>query len=363
MQLFIDFGFIYSAVKDITFSKEDSVKVSNVIGDTVFARMILSLAASIVVLTMTFTIPILSKHKLFALLSFCVPILSSFLLDFLFRGIEKMHIVSLVFCAMKSISTILVLLFVKNDSQILLIPIFDIIGSLLAIALTWVFALKLGYTLRWGGVLGALKKIKESFFYFTNSFASSAFGALTTIIIGIFIVNLQEIAYWSVSLQLVAAVQALYTPISNGIYPYMVKQKKILLIRKILLIFMPVVFLGTVFCYFFAPLILKIVSGQEYVAAAGIFRALLPVLVMSFPVAILGLPALGAIGKIKHVNLATIVGALTQILGLGLLAVIERFSVLNIAILRNLSEATMMMMMIIFVIKYRKNFNGSKNDN
>lgn len=362
MQLFIDFGFIYSAVKDISFVKEDPLKVSNVIGDTMLAKIILSLCSFFVVLIMTFTVPILRNYKLFALLSFSVPMLSSFLLDFLFRGIEKMHIVSLVFCSMKTISTVLVLFFVKNDSHIFLIPIFDILGSLVAIAITWICAIKLGYKIRGMGIIGGIKKIKESFFYFTNSIASSAFGALNTVVIGILVTDLQQIAYWSVCLQLVAAVQALYAPISNGIYPYMVRNKNLFLIKKILLIFMPVVLCGTVFCYFCAPLILKIVSGEQYIAAAGVFRGLLPVLIMSFPVAILGLPTLGAIEKIKQVNLATIVGALTQILGLGLLAVIGKFSVFNIAILRNISEATMLATMIVFVVKYRKEFGNSENE-
>mgnify|MGYP003301046819 CR=1 FL=1 len=66
--------------------------------------------------------------------------------------------------------------------------------------------------------------------------ATTAFSALNTLLIGIFIKDLAIIAYWSVSLQLVNSVQNMYDPINKGIYPQMIKNKNLKFIGKVLLL-------------------------------------------------------------------------------------------------------------------------------
>ena len=362
VQLTIDFGFIYSSVKDIVEANGDKNIVSKIVSNTVFAKLILSTFTFLAVIILAFSVPLLKEYKLFLILSFIPPFLSSFLLDFFYRGIEKMHIVSLIFVSMKTISTFLTLCFVKSDTQILLIPIFDAVGSLFAIVLTGIIANKLGVTLKFDSIKHAFSQLRKSFFYFTNSMASTAFGALNTVIIGIFIVDLKIIAYWSVCIQLIGAVQSLYKPISNSIYPYMIKNKDILLIKKVLFVLMPLILIGSTACYLFSPWILTLMSGEQYAEAANIFRILLPVLVISFPVEIFALPSLGAIGKIKQVNIATIFGAATQILGLLILIVVQQFTVFNIAVLRNISELVMFIVLLLFLIKYKNLFDLLEKD-
>lgn len=355
-QMIIEFGFMLSSVKEIVDVNQNKEKIAYIVGDTIFAKGLLSIIALAFVFVLSRTIPILKEHTILLYLSVIPPLISCFLLDFLFRGIEKMHIVSMVFVSMKVISTVLTICTIKSDSDVLLIPIFDIISSLFAVLLTWYIYRKLRYQVHFHGFRGAWEKIKKSFLYFTNGVASSAFGALNTAIIGICISDLQEIAYWSVSIQLIGAVQTMYTPLSNGIYPYMIKSKDLKLIKKVFVIFLPLVLVGTIFAGAISPLLLSIVSGEEYVGATSVFRVLLPILVISFPVAILGWPTLGAIDKIKQINLATISGAIVQVVGLLFLFVVDEFNILNVAIIRNISELTMFLILLVLVRKYRDLF-------
>ena len=106
-QIITDFGFMYSAVKDIVVAKNNTEKISEIIGDTVISKLILSISAFVVIMLLSCKIQILKDNWLYLCLSLCVPILSSFLMDFLFRGIEKMHIITIIFVLMKTISTIL----------------------------------------------------------------------------------------------------------------------------------------------------------------------------------------------------------------------------------------------------------------
>ena len=260
---------------------------------------------------------------------------------------------------MKVISTILTLIFVKNDSDILLIPIFDILGSLIAVILVIHEFKKLELSLQFSGIKNALIKIKESFVYFLSEASSTSFNTINTLIIGIRI-SATEVAYWSVCMQIMGAAQSVYNPISNGIYPEMIKSKDINLIKRVLIIFMPIIILGSVIAYFSAGIGMMILGGVKYLPATKVFRYLIPVIVFAFPSMIVGWPALGAINKAKEVTTSTVIAIIFNILLIIYLIVTNTFTLINIAIARTLTELIMLVIRMFYVIKYRKLFISTK---
>ena len=157
-------------------------------------------------------------------------------------------------------------------------------------------------------------------------------------------------------MQLVGAVQSLYTPISDGIFPYMVKTKNIKFLLKTVFLILPVVILGCMFCYEFSPDILRIICGEKYISADKLFRSLVPVLLFSYPVAILGTSGLGAIGKMRYVTISTIVAASVQVLGLAILAIFKCASIYFIAYIRVFTELLLLVFRSYYTYKNRKSF-------
>lgn len=356
MQLLIDFGFILSSVKDIVKCFSNSDEIGLIAGHTFVAKLILVFFAFLFTVIMCVTIPILRSNFLFAILSFIPVALSALLADFLFRGIEKMHIITIVFVVMKGISTLLTFILVKGDNTVIWIPILDILSSFVAIIITWIFIIKLKIKIRCNSIKRCFKMLKESFSYFISNMATTAFGALNTLLIGIFIPDLAQIAFWSVCMQIVNAIQSLYAPINNGIYPQMVRSKNLKIIHKVMMIFMPIVIIGSAICFIFAKFILQIVGGAGYVDAYKVFRYLVPLLVLSFPSMLYGWPTLGAIGKVKQTSATTIITAVLQILGLVGLILFNQFTLINIAILRCTTELVMMCLRVGLTYKNKKEF-------
>ena len=362
-QLIVDFGFILSSVKDIVLAKGDLEKVGIIAGHTFVSKLLLVVAAFAVIAVMTAAIPLLRANALFTLLSFVVVAVSALLADFLFRGIEKMHIITIVFVVMKGISTVLTFVAVKGDATVLWIPVLDIISSVIAVGVTWFFIFKLKIKIRFKSFRQCLKMIKESFGYFISDAATTAFGALNTLLIGIFITDLTEVAYWGVCMQIISAIQNLYAPINNGIYPYMIRNRDLKLIHKVMLIFMPIVIIGSAGCFILAKTVLHIIGGGEYERAYIVFRALVPLLVFSFPAMLYGWPALGAIGRVKETSATTIITAILQVIGLGVLILGGWFTVFNIAVLRCITEFAMMSMRMGLTYKHKKEFVKAENCN
>ena len=352
MQIAIDFGFLLSATRDIVKARDDLEETGRITGDVLLAGMLLSAASLAVLIGMIFVIPILRTNSLFTLLSFVPIAMTIFLFDYLFRGLERMHVITIRFVVMKGLATLLTFVFVKGDQDIIWIPILDIIGTALAIVLVVRDIIKSGIRIRITSLGAAIVKLKESAVFFASNMATTAFGALNTLVIGIYL-PASDIAFWSVSMQLIGAVQTMYNPIVNGIYPEMVKSRDIGLIRKVLTIFMPIIFAGTAFSFFVARIALVIVGGPKYADAVPVFRALLPVLVFSFPAMVLGWPTLGPIGKEREVTKTTIIGALFQVAGLVALSQLHLFTLLTVAVLRDLTELLLLTARAYYFFRYR----------
>ena len=356
MQILVDFGFVLSATKDIVKVRDNKEKMGYVIGDTMIARIILGVIGLIIIILLSYMLPILKNNVIYTILSYIVVFESIFLMDFLFRGIERMHIITIRFILMKTISTILTFILIKSDSDMMLIPILDIISSLIAVILVFWEIKKMHIKMHFSKIKNAFKSIKESFVYFLSNVASTSFNALSTIIIGIY-VGTTEVAYWGVCMQIVGSIQACYTPISDGIYPEMIKSKNVNLINKIVKIFIPVVVIGCVLAYFLAEPGFWILGGDEYLEAVPIFRLLIPALFFGFFAILYGWPTLGAIGKTKETTFTTVISIIVYIILLVILIVTNTFTLFNIAIARSITEFILFGTRYLFYRKYKKLFN------
>ena len=353
MQVVVDFGFLLSATKDVVNCKNDKKNLSYIIGDTLLAKLILVFLSFVALIIMICAIPILRLHALYTILSFVVVAMTCFLMDFVFRGLEEMHVITIRYVLMRSIATILIFVFVKNDTDMIWIPVLDIIGSFFAIILVIIELRKRDIRICFTSIKSALIKLKESAIFFLSNMATTTFTALNTLLIGIY-VDATQVAEWSVCLQMVSAIMSMYTPITDGIYPHMVKTKDWKLVIKTAKIFMSIVAMGCIFTFIVAKYALLIIGGEKYVTAVPLLRAFIPLLFFSFPSILFGWPALGAIGKEKETTFTTIITAFLQIGGLLVLLLIGQFNIINLAFLRGFTEACM------FAMRYRycKKFKG-----
>lgn len=355
LQLIMDFGFMLSATKDIVEAKRDGREFETIIGSVLIAQGMLIGISVIALIGIVLSIPMLKGYELYVLISYIPILLSTQLFDYVFRGIEKMEIITIRFVVMKGVSTLLTFLLVKNDSCIMLIPILDIVGSLAAAILVRLELKKLGIRIRFESISAGVIKLKESFVYFASNIATTAFGALNTMIIGICLSS-SDVAYWSVCEQLIGGVQMMYNPLTSGIYPEMIKTRDYNYIRKLLRMFMPIIVAGCIFTFYVARIALFIVGGENYVGAAYLLRLLIPVLLFSFPGIVFGWPTLGAIGHAKDVTKTTVTAAIFQITGIGILIIIDKFNLITLAVLRCLTELVLMSSRYYFVRKFKREF-------
>lgn len=354
--LIMQFGFLLSGTRKIVEAKGNLKKIGKVVGCLTQARLFLSVISLIVLVLMIANIKILRSNALFTLLMFVPIFLDTFLFEFLFRGLEKMHIITLRYLITKSISAILTFVVIRKSSDMLLIPTLDIFASIVAIILIQFELKKLHIKIYRDSLRNTMNALHESFVYFISEMSSTVFNALNTVLVGIFLSS-RDVAFWGLTLSFIGAVQSMYYPVSDGIYPEMVKNHNIKLFNKFLLIFTPLILIGCLIVFFGSSVLMFITGGSKYVKAAYLLRLSTPLLFLLFYSILCGWPLLGSINKNKEVTFTTILGALFQILGLLILIITHNFNLVSVLVIRTLSEGVILLSRLILFWKYRSMFN------
>lgn len=357
MQTLVDFGFLLCATKYVIKANGDKEKIGYVIGDNIIAKLIIGFIGFIILIILSIFISILNENIIFTFLSYVPVLLTIFLLDFLFRGLEKMEIITYRFLVMKGLSTILTFIFVKNDTNVLWIPILDIIGSLFAVGLVFVEVKKENIKIKFTNLQASFELMKESFVYFFSNVASTSFNVFNTIVMGMYL-STTDVAYWSICIQCITAVQALLNPVADAIYPEMVRTRSKKTFIKIIKIFVPIILLGCILSYFLTPLGLFIVGGEKYLPATNLFRILIPVILFGFLSIMYGWPVSGAIGKENEIARTTIISVLFQISVIVLSIIFDLMTLYIIAIIRVITEILLFSMRYYNYKKYQNEFSN-----
>ena len=356
LQIFLDFGFMLSATKEIAKIKNDTNKIQQIMADTLLARLLLGGIGFLLIIILSFFFPILWDNFLFTITSYLTVFLSIFLFDFLFRGLEIIHVMTIRFIIMKTISFLLTIFFVRQDHQIILIPLFDILSSVIAIILVAFELQKRNFRLIRPKLKSSIYSLKISLIYFLSDVSATAFNAISTIIIGL-VFSSTEVALFGVSIQIIGAIQALLGQLSGGIYPIMVRQKSRKFIQQIFQKTIPLVFLFTGLIIILLPLALQILAGDKYAAAHPIIQILAITIFFSFINTLLGWPTLGVINQQNKVTLSTIISTIFNLVSLILLYVSSNLNLYSVAITRVITEIILFCIRLYYYKKYRQNLN------
>lgn len=308
-QVFIDFGFNLSGTKRI--AKAHSVDEENqVVGAVTEARLVLCVLAGFAIMTIASFLPITKGNLHYVFLAFVAVCGKGLVPDFLFQGHEDMGPITTRLFVSKSMSTIFTFVFVHSMDDIMWIPVLDIVSNGVALACSFAAAKKkFGTTIRLVSLHSALSELKTSGLYCFSNMAASVFTGFTTLLIGVVVTDTVQIGYWSLSMTAVTAVQALYSPIVNSLYPHMVNTGDYRFVRNLSLLAVPVVLIGTVTFCCLSKLIMLLLGGESYLAGSWVLVWVSPLLFFSFFGMLFGWPVLGAVGKVADVTRSTVLSA------------------------------------------------------
>jgi len=282
-------------------------------------------------------------------------IVNAYFPDFYYRGIEQMKIITYRTLAIKMVFTALVFITVKSEADLLMIPISTLIGNIVALIAIYIDIIKVHHIRFVRPSLQELQVIvKDTIPFFVSRIASTVYQALNTIILGFVYGTSAIVGYYTSADKIVSVSKTCSSPIADSLYPYMLRKKNYSLIKKLMLLVMPLICLAGVILFIFAEDACVLLFGQEYAPAGNILRCLIPIMVVILPTYILCFPVMVPLGLSNYANMSNVVGMVLQIIGLIILTLTGHLDVYSLCVLTSISEVSVFVFRLSVVILHCK---------
>ncbi|WFQ78870.1 flippase [Xenorhabdus sp. SF857] len=279
--IIIDYGFNFTATKEISIYRGNKLYISKVFCSVIFCKIILSLLALFVI----FLITIFYEEDKYLVLSFYfgffLVIGSALFPVWLYQGYEKMIVIAISNFIARLIGILLVFILVKKANDTYIAILIQGIMSIIAatIALTMAFYLKLVTIVKF-----ERKDIINHFKSGWDIFISTSFVSLYTTSIPIVLgatSGAASVGIYSAADKIKLALQGFIGPISQALYPRLSrlmsesKQEALSLIKQSFKYFVIPLFALSFFVFLFSDKIVYIIYGQGFSSTADILKIII----------------------------------------------------------------------------------------
>lgn len=312
LQLFLDFGFILASTEDVARNRDNPAEMSRIMSAVLMCKLLLGLISLGVMGVLYGCMARVRENMLLYLLFFLSTFINSLLPDFLYRGVEKMSAITYRAVLMKLFFTVATFVLMRTREQYYMIPLLTALGAAGACIWTY-YDVYHSLGVKWVRVPGSyvFKTLRRSAGYFVSRIASTVYSATNTIIVGfIYPAGSVQVGYYTSAEKLMTTARSAFSPIADSLYPYMVNNKDYRLVKRIMLVLMPVIIVGCTVVGIFAEEFCVLLFGQEYAASGVLLRLLMPAVVVALPTYVFGFPMLSPLGLGQYANLSVVVGAI-----------------------------------------------------
>jgi len=348
--ILVDFGFNLSATREISIHRDNKIKITEVFSAVMTIKVILIIVSFIFLSFIIFTFDRFSNNKELYYFTFLSVIGQALFPIWYFQGIEKMRYITIVNIASKVIFTLLVFIVIQKQSDYMYVPLINGIGFIIgAIASLWIV-----YKTFNQSFIFCTKNILKHYFYesaefFWSRVSLTLYTSVNAFILGIF-TNNTMVGYYTIAEKLYQAMQQIYQPIVQVLYPYVAKYKNIRLYKKVFILLVIFNILGIIILFFIGQYMFNLLFteavGEE---SFHVFHIFLMATIVVVPSILLGYPLLGALGFAKYANLSVIYGALFHLIGLGILILLTKVTIYNVALLVVVTEILVFMIRVYWV--------------
>lgn len=183
-QTLVDYGFIFSAVRDISRCRENNEKVSDIYSRVMWSRWLI-LGASFLLLTfLIICVPKFNRMAPVLYASFLMVIGHAMFPDWLFQAMEKMKYITIFNITIKLIFTIAVFAFIRTADNYILQPLFASLGYIISGAASMWIIHQWGITLKRPPLSHIWLSLKSNFDLFINQLVPNLYNSLSVLLLG-----------------------------------------------------------------------------------------------------------------------------------------------------------------------------------
>ncbi len=275
-----DYGFNFSATRDISINREDKSKESLIFYSVMIIKAILVFFSLLVITIIVVSIPKFGEEWLVVYLTFGVVVGQALFPRWYFQGVEKMKLLSVMSIVAKLFFTVLVFIIIKKTSDYVYVPLLNSLGLIL-VGIISLILVRIKFKVKFvkPSFADLRYQFVEGWHLFISTLATSLYTTANAFILGLFSSN-AVVGYYSAAEKIIKGIQDLISPIFYSVYPYLSrlvnesKEKAINLIKKILKFVSISSFFIAIIIFLSAGLISKIVLGKGFASSIIILKIL-----------------------------------------------------------------------------------------
>ncbi len=279
-----DYGFNLSATRDIAVNSKNNNQINQIVSSVTVIKIFLFLASLVANLIIIFSVARFREYWPIYFLNCFALINNVFFPTWFFQGVEKMRYITVIQVVIRTVSVILIFVFIHSDSQYYLWPVINVVTSIVSAIFAQLVLIKFfkiryvlpDWRLLWG-------QLKDGWYIFISTVAISLYTISNSFFLGILTSSVM-VAYYASAEKILNAIQGLLGVVSQALFPHLTKlinEDRALGIKALQRAFFKLALLGffiSLFLFLTAPLIVKILFGERYLVATTQVLRILSVL-------------------------------------------------------------------------------------
>jgi|SRR5690554_424781 len=187
LQTICDWGFTYTATRDVARNRNDLERVSEIYSNVFWARTSLALLSFIALCLLILIIPYFNENKTILFVTFLIVPAHILFPDWFFQAMERMKYITILNLSSKAFFTLLVFILIKSKEDYILQPALMASGFFVAgFGALYLIHAKWGVVLKKPKITEVLGTLKNSFDVFLNSLMPRFYKSFSVILLGFF---------------------------------------------------------------------------------------------------------------------------------------------------------------------------------
>ena len=349
-QTIADWGFNYTATRDVAKNRDDKEKVSEIFSNVLWARILLMLVSFCLLCVCVLIIPKLRENADVIMISFLMIPGHIMFPDWFFQAMERMKYITILNIVSKTLFTVAIFLFIKERQDYILQPLFTSLGFVISgIIAMYYILVKWKVRLRISSFKTVLRTIKSSTDVFINNLIPNLYNAFSIVLLGFIGGNVANGLY-DAGVKFTNIAQQFLLILSRTFFPFLSRRidkhsiyARLNISSSILL---------AVVLWLLAPVLVKIFYTNEFFYAIKVIRISSISLIFLAMGNVYGLNYLLLIDKEKQLRNITLVASL---IGFVLsFPLIHKYQVIGVALVVTITRGILGIAQWVYVLYLRR---------
>lgn len=289
MGVLTDYGFNLSAPKAISIYRDDPKKILQIWSAITLLRTLFALTGFVLIIILAFFFKRFHDDLQLLIIAYVMVIGNVLFPQWLFQGLEQLKVVSIIQIISRFIVFFGTFALIHKPEDVYWAVFLQSSGLLIGGVIAFPYTIKSlsGVRFNWPKKSEVQHQLIEGWHVFLSTAAINIYTTSNAFFLGL-ICSPTIVGYYHVAEKLIRAVQMLFAPISNAVYPYVSRLATtdrlavLLFNHKLLIIFVTAATLFTMSIYLLAPYIVKLIFGEQFILAVPILQifSLLPMLIV-----------------------------------------------------------------------------------